>query len=82
MWRAAFIVPGLFTAIGIAYIAARLVLEIGWGNSWAGPVSGAVFAIAMVAIDRWAKMRFDQPVTQNRSMVRKLKSLESRGTDG
>jgi TPR repeat len=57
MWRRAlFTALGFFVAIGAAYGAGRIV-EVGLGNSWAGPVSAIAFATAMMVINRRMKMR-------------------------
>jgi hypothetical protein len=53
MWRrAAFVAFGLFTAIVVAYIAGRFVVQMGLGYSWAGPVSALAFTVAALVIDR------------------------------
>jgi uncharacterized membrane protein len=52
MWRrAAVLVVGFFVAICIAYVAGRTIAELGFGYSWAGPVSALAFAIAMMVVD-------------------------------
>jgi hypothetical protein len=53
MWRKAlFVTFGLFVAISAAYGVGRVIVEMGWGNSWAGPMSAVAFATAMIVINR------------------------------
>jgi hypothetical protein len=62
MWRRAlFTALGFFVAIGAAYGAGRIIVEVGLGNSWAGPVSAIAFATAMMVINRRMKMHLDRP---------------------
>jgi hypothetical protein len=60
MWRmAAFVAFEFSTAIGAAYVAGRLIAELGFGYSWAGPVSAVAFIIAMMVINRRIKTLLD-----------------------
>jgi hypothetical protein len=53
MWRRGAIVAfGFFVAICVAYVAGRIMVEVGLGYSWAGPMSAVAFAVAMMVFDR------------------------------
>jgi hypothetical protein len=53
MWRRGAIVAfGFFVAICAAYVAGRIIVEVGLGNSGAGPMSAVAFAVAMMVLDR------------------------------
>ena len=50
--KAAFIAFGYVIALSAAYVAWRITIEIGLGIGWAVPISGVVFALAVLLIDR------------------------------
>jgi hypothetical protein len=51
MWRRAlFTALGFCVAIGAVYGVGRIIVEVGLGNTWAGPVSAIAFAAAMIVI--------------------------------
>jgi hypothetical protein len=50
--RAALVTFEFSTSIGVAYVAGRIIADLGFGYSWAGPTSAAVFALTMIAWDR------------------------------
>jgi hypothetical protein len=50
--RGALVAFGFLVAICVAYVAGRIIVEVGWGNSWAGPMSAVAFAVAMMVLDR------------------------------
>jgi hypothetical protein len=53
MWRrAAFVTFEFSTAIGVAYVAGRAIADLGFGYSWAGPMSAVAFALTMMVLDR------------------------------
>jgi hypothetical protein len=53
MWRRGAVVAfGFFVAICVAYVAGRIIVEMGLGNIWAGPMSAVAFAVAMMVLDR------------------------------
>ena len=61
MWRrAAFVAFEFSTAIGAAYVVGRLIAELGFGYSWAGPASAVAFTIAMMVVDRRIKTLLDR----------------------
>ena len=43
---------GLFVALSAAYVAGRIVFEIGLGITWAASISAVIFAIAILVIVR------------------------------
>jgi hypothetical protein len=52
MWRtAAFVTFEVAIAIAAAYAAGSLTAKLGFGYSWAGPVSAAAFGAVMILFD-------------------------------
>ena len=50
--KLAFISFGLFIAVSAAYVAYRIAIAIGLGFEWAAAISGVVYTIALLTIDR------------------------------
>jgi hypothetical protein len=50
--KAALLAFGLFVALSAAYVAGRIVFEIGLGIIWAASISAVIFAIAILVIVR------------------------------
>jgi hypothetical protein len=50
--RAALLAFGLFVALSAAYVAGRIVFEIGLGITWAVSISAVIFALAILVIVR------------------------------
>jgi len=47
-----FISFGLFIAVSAAYVAYRIAIAIGLGFEWAAAISGVVYTVALLTIDR------------------------------
>jgi hypothetical protein len=47
-----FVAFGIFVAISAAYVAGRIIVEIGLGYDWAALIFAVVFAAAVLLIDR------------------------------
>jgi membrane associated rhomboid family serine protease len=50
--KLAFISFGLFIAVSAAYVAYRIAIAIGLSFEWAAAISGVVYTVALLAIDR------------------------------
>jgi hypothetical protein len=49
---ALFVAFGIFVALSAAYVAFQLAVDAGLSTASAGPISGLVFTVAVLMIDR------------------------------